>query len=1336
MAKVGDGYVEVKPDLDAFATRLRAALTGVDGKKEGQRVGQRVNQGFANAMKSGIGAATGKTGVLVGLAATMAGPLASTISGLSASVVSLGSSLGYASSQGAMLPGIMASLGQGFVTGKIAAIGMGDAFKALAKQQEEIATEGKASEETLAATKAAMKNLSPEARDLTKAIWSQRKGFDGLRKSVQDAVFKDLGDSVRSLSKSYLPLLEKGLTATGKVLNGLGKDFAKMAASGGRMRDFSTFLKGNNVILRNIGRAGLIAFDGIRHVIMALLPSTQKFSGSILDVAKGFRSWAKEARKSGKLADFMEEARKSGSLLWKIVKNVGSALASTFGAGKRQGDSMLKGIEKLTRQWADWSKSLTGQNKLKAWFDEGREVGHELWLLIRDIGESFGNLSKSTDSSDFVRSIRVDLVRPLLKMIESLNKKGVGADLVKTLGELLRTLNQMGLGGTISSFLSAINAVLRPIATLVRTVPGATDALGALLGVYVAFKVSRVFSTIASGIGGVATNARTAASNVTTLTTNLRNGTGGLSAYNQALSGIRTAARGAAGVGGVMALSGAAQTTSKKMQVLGSAAGGALLGFSVGGPIGAAIGGGAGALAGLMMSTRDASDAMTPAKAKAEEYAAAIDRIARASGRAQRAEALSLLQKDGMVQVGNQLGISTRTLIAATLGNAHAQGRIRRAYQNTTSVAEGLTRGKLNAWLIEQGWAIRQARQEVEDENNALKRYRGGTGAAARSTQEWNKALKGLPKGVKVQLKNANYKVTTKEVADLAKRYKQNPKKLTTKLELAGVKVVQKGAMTAQKAARKAWAAMREGKGVRPHTGKWTEFLLGDVGKAQKGTERGTGNVRKNLEGVGKSKANLGPFTKGVVNALRSMTRDADRGVQQMVRSLRSGTAKAKPDLGPFGADLGAGMNRLMGQANTGGNQIGSNLKSGVLSGFAGTATQLANEAASAVNQAIAAARAAAKAKSPSRRTMQLGHDMARGMAIGMRKGSGEGKREAKGFVARMVKALMDGGKAYTRLWSKVTKTIRTRWNEKDEKKRQKAELKHVAELQKRWTKANRARVKLAAKIANAENKLKDALAAQAEYARSTTEAGQNFASILGANLPTGASSEQFLLDMERRTDELARFAANVAKLRNSGLNKRTLREIIDAGAEQGGVAAQALVTGGAAAIKGANALQQRVNEIAGGIGKSASKDFYGAGVDAAEGLVSGLQSKMRKVRRTLHNMATTMARALKRRLGIKSPSTVFAGIGDNTALGFTKGVERRQRDAHAAIDGLISQPGRIGVPRGHLTRGLPEKNEEEHTYVRVFIGDTELTNIVRTEVRKGNRDVAKRLNRGRKVVT
>ncbi|WP_203903481.1 phage tail protein [Virgisporangium aliadipatigenens] len=91
---------------------------------------------------------------------------------------------------------------------------------------------------------------------------------------------------------------------------------------------------------------------------------------------------------------------------------------------------------------------------------------------------------------------------------------------------------------------------------------------------------------------------------------------------------------------------------------------------------------------------------------------------------------------------------------------------------------------------------------------------------------------------------------------------------------------------------------------------------------------------------------------------------------------------------------------------------------------------------------------------------------------------------------------------------------------------------------------------------------------------------------------------------------------------------------------------------------------------------------FAGAGgwlVDAGRNLVDGLLNGIRQMAaraiQAARDVATSMVNAAKSALGIRSPSTVFAGIGENVVAGFVAGIDSARPAAAGAIDRLVTVP-------------------------------------------------------------
>ncbi|MGA5435484.1 hypothetical protein ACPCIZ_12920 [Streptomyces cellulosae] len=172
------------------------------------------------------------------------------------------------------------------------------------------------------------------------------------------------------------------------------------------------------------------------------------------------------------------------------------------------------------------------------------------------------------------------------------------------------------------------------------------------------------------------------------------------------------------------------------------------------------------------------------------------------------------------------------------------------------------------------------------------------------------------------------------------------------------------------------------------------------------------------------------------------------------------------------------------------------------------------------------------------------------------------------------------------------------------------------------------------------------------------------------------------LRQMRGSASNSKQFASMLSQLKNKGLSGDLISQIAEAGISGGGMeTAAAILGGGASGIKELNALQKDINKYATAAGKTASDAMYGAGIAAADGLVKGLQKKQDQIEATMLKIAKSMEKAIKKALGIKSPSKVMEEIGDFTAEGFARGIERNT-SVRPAWDSMLNQPAPANVER------------------------------------------------------
>lgn len=201
-----------------------------------------------------------------------------------------------------------------------------------------------------------------------------------------------------------------------------------------------------------------------------------------------------------------------------------------------------------------------------------------------------------------------------------------------------------------------------------------------------------------------------------------------------------------------------------------------------------------------------------------------------------------------------------------------------------------------------------------------------------------------------------------------------------------------------------------------------------------------------------------------------------------------------------------------------------------------------------------------------------------------------------------------------------------------------------------------------------------------------------------------GGSFNAIATGMQNAIQKAKQFTDAVKRLKAGGLNATSLDQIIQAGPEQGLAAANAILSQ-AGGVEQINSLQRTLNSTANALGNTASSAMYSAGIKAAEGLVKGLTQQKRTIEDTMLAIAKGMVRAIRRALGIKSPSTVFRDLGMQVPRGFAQGIRNGGPLVNRAFDSMygygtpsipiMSQPAGMGYGGSNLHQEITINTQE-----------------------------------------
>lgn len=136
----------------------------------------------------------------------------------------------------------------------------------------------------------------------------------------------------------------------------------------------------------------------------------------------------------------------------------------------------------------------------------------------------------------------------------------------------------------------------------------------------------------------------------------------------------------------------------------------------------------------------------------------------------------------------------------------------------------------------------------------------------------------------------------------------------------------------------------------------------------------------------------------------------------------------------------------------------------------------------------------------------------------------------------------------------------------------------------------------------------------------------------------------------KQKATQIRTFAKKLEALRKKGYSSLIIQEVAALGTNEGTYVADALLAGSTGEVKQINQSFQDIEKYAGHAGDNVTKSMYEGGIQAARGLVKGLEAEEKNIEKAMENLGKLMERALKRALGIRSPSRVAMDISGNFA--------------------------------------------------------------------------------------
>lgn len=184
---------------------------------------------------------------------------------------------------------------------------------------------------------------------------------------------------------------------------------------------------------------------------------------------------------------------------------------------------------------------------------------------------------------------------------------------------------------------------------------------------------------------------------------------------------------------------------------------------------------------------------------------------------------------------------------------------------------------------------------------------------------------------------------------------------------------------------------------------------------------------------------------------------------------------------------------------------------------------------------------------------------------------------------------------------------------------------------------------------------------------------------------PEGVSGETIRRGLSAAAGQIREFIGRINVLRKKGLSKDLLAQIIGMGPEAGLEFANVLSRQSTESLREINRLQGQINKASTDLGKLSADALFDAGKESGKGFLAGLAGQRKQIEQLMLSIAKSMQQAIRKALGIKSPSTVMAEVGRQSTLGLAAGLVDQLPAVKKAMGGIART-----VSAGIAAPGLP----------------------------------------------
>ena len=210
--------------------------------------------------------------------------------------------------------------------------------------------------------------FTPEAKEFGVAMASIAPGLTLIRDAIHRSMLPALGTALVEIAQVYVPFFEQKMGDIGSAIGRVAEYASQTFTNPAFMADMTKVWDSTTRLVERLGMAGVHVLSGLRGLMVAAIPMTEKVGEAIHNAFSRFDTWANSPVGREKMTDFFNDAWSTAQTFFGALKDILIGLWNIMMIGKDLGDTLGGGMSEAADRFREWTASTEGQERIRQFF--------------------------------------------------------------------------------------------------------------------------------------------------------------------------------------------------------------------------------------------------------------------------------------------------------------------------------------------------------------------------------------------------------------------------------------------------------------------------------------------------------------------------------------------------------------------------------------------------------------------------------------------------------------------------------------------------------------------------------------------------------------------------------------------------------------------------------------------------------------------------------------------------------------------------------------------------------------------------------------------------------